>query len=102
MTRVIRQITNRWCKKGVIAQTDVAIIFCLAPVPHKNVGMSEAHRLTLRRFVRISTLLSAVFSIVLIHTVDSLYFIGIIMALGIGIAAFSMSIAHAKNLLTKP
>jgi accessory gene regulator B len=72
------------------------VIYCLAPVPHVNVPMSEARRVKLKNIVRVITLFLSILSGVLLWVTSE--HIGKTMAAGIGVAAVSMLAAHIKNL----
>ena len=66
---------------------------------HVNVRTSPGHRLKLRRKVRIAVALMALLSFALIWTPWGDAYIGIILAVGLFICAFSMLVAHCLNFL---
>ncbi|MCL2227254.1 MAG: accessory gene regulator B family protein [Oscillospiraceae bacterium] len=77
----------------------ILIIFAVAPVSHVNVGMSSEHRLRLRFFVRMAALTVFLAAATLTWLIAGGTRFGITLFVGLGIAAFSMLIAHTKNLI---
>jgi accessory gene regulator B len=78
----------------------VTLVLRIAPVSHVNVPMSDARKLKMRTYVRGMVFAIAIMSSVLIWIPfinDN--GIGIVLAVGIGIAAFSMLFAHFINFI---
>jgi accessory gene regulator B len=81
----------------IVAGISIVIVHQLAPVPHVNVKMSAGQRLKMRKFARITALLGGLLSIILLWGVSAR--VGIAISTGLGVTAFSMLVAHGKNLV---
>jgi len=82
----------------VMSVISVVIIFCLAPVPHKNVKMSTEHRLKLRTVIRIISLSIGLLSVALLLLFSNYHIqFGVLLSTGLGVTAFSMVVAHIVN-----
>jgi accessory gene regulator B len=79
----------------------IVVIFILAPVSHENVKMSPKQRLKMQRYVRIAVAIIAVISFASIWLIQDDSRTGIILAIGIGLSAFSMLVAQCLERISK-
>ena len=75
----------------------VFVVYMLAPVPHENVKMSAKQIQKMRKLARLSVVIGAAVSVILLLYVSE--HIGKALSTGLGVVALSMIVAHVKYLL---
>jgi accessory gene regulator B len=83
----------------VVSFAALPVVFKLAPVPHENVPMSDAQRLKMKKFARLTAAAGVAASITLTTLVSAR--IGSAMSVALGVVAFSMLAALLKRRLAE-
>ena len=76
----------------IITVLSVIAVFCLAPVAHENVPMSERQRVKMRRFARIASVTVGALCLSFLWLLPALCHAGIVLSMGMGTIMVSMII----------
>ena len=80
----------------IMADAAVAIVYWLAPVAHENVQMSDGQKMKMRRIAQVVVAVGALLCTIFVSGIHNRF--GIAMSTGLGVASFSMAVAHGKNI----